>query len=33
MKEKIKKHVKNELKQGIKRKESVEMNTQWNRNF
>ena len=23
----------NELKQGFKRKESVEMNTHWNRNF
>ena len=30
---KNKKHVKNELKQGSKRKESVEMNTYWNRIF
>ena len=30
---KNKKHVKNELKKGFKRKESVEMNTHWNRIF
>ena len=30
---KNKKHVKNELKKGFKRKESVETNTHWNRNF